>query len=267
MALSVLCLHSLFPVLRLSLIRLLSLPAPSDCCLSQGRPWPLLLSLRLESWLPAPVLAAPPGFLLFSRPPPPGAPWALSLPSSSAPLTPRGLVQAPDPNAVGSQDPSSHPQPGLLSRIQILAAATSESPLDTAGHPAVRAPPAPPRLRQLSPPSCLGHSSDNSPGAHPVQRKSCPLHLQNTTRIRLFRPLSPCELCVNLPAPPHSHFPCRFFSIRRVYYFLCHLLVPYMCFFCLIPLKCKLDDVRDFCSQVYSCRVVLFSANSGRSPV
>lgn len=125
------------------------------------------------------------------------------------------------------------------------------------------------RLRQLPPPACSGHSLDNSSGAHPVQRKSCPLHLQNITRIRLFRPLSLCKLYVNLPAPPHSHFPCHFFfnpkglliSVSST----CSLCVFFL--FCLIPLKCKLDDVRDFCSQVYSCRVVLFSANSGHSPM
>lgn len=225
-----------------------SLPLPpfadsgsSDRCPSQGRPWPSVLS-PLESWLPAPALATPPGSRrLFSRPPPPRAPWAPSLPSF-APLTPRGLVQAPDPDAVGSPRPQFPPLAWSPLQNPDSCSGHLERPLDTAA-----AGPASSGVRP--PPACLGHALDNSPGTpsgpagNPV---GSTFKIQPGSGPR--RPLSPCELCVNISAPLHSHFPCRFFLIRRVYNFLYHLLVPYMCFlFSLIPLKCKLDDVRGFC--------------------
>lgn len=161
------------------------------------------------------------------------------------------------------------PTPSLVSSPEsTLAAATSERPLDTAAHPEVREPLAPPHPRQLPPPACLGHALDNSPG-HQVQQEilSAPPseYNQDPTVETTVAPRAACES----PCPTTLPFSLPFFFlIQRVYYFLHHLLVPYTCFsFLSFPLKCALDDVRDFCSQVYSRRLVSFSASSGRGPV
>lgn len=158
------------------------------------------------------------------------------------------------------------PTPSLVSPEFTLAAATSERPLDTAAHPLVRAP----HPRQLPPPACLGHALDNSPG-HLVQQEilsGLPSEYNQDPTVETTVTLravceSPCPTTLPFSLPFFFFFNPKglLFSVSST----CSLYVFFL--FCLIPLKCKLDDVRDFCSQVYSRRLVSFSASSGRGPV